>query len=108
MATGRPGGAWARAPPPKRGPAAMVGWRELRAPHLRWGRWGFLRWHRVRVRLAFRPPASAKAALPRPPAAPPAERSAVSLFSAHGASGPSRSEEHTSELQSLRHLVCRL
>src|SRR5262245_64824787 len=27
---------------------------------------------------------------------------------AHSASGAARSEEHTSELQSLRHLVCRL
>src|SRR5258705_3322803 len=30
------------------------------------------------------------------------------IFSAAGIDRPSRSEEHTSELQSLRHLVCRL
>src|SRR5262245_64149056 len=34
-------------------------------------------------------------------------REAVVLHTA-GAVGPARSEEHTSELQSLRHLVCRL
>src|SRR5262245_54884208 len=35
-------------------------------------------------------------------------RRAARPRSAAAASGPSRSEEHTSELQSLRHLVCRL
>src|SRR5258705_12476658 len=32
----------------------------------------------------------------------------VSVIKIQGAIGPARSEEHTSELQSLRHLVCRL
>src|SRR5262245_23094968 len=37
------------------------------------------------------------------------EQDANSIFLAdHAAVGPRRSEEHTSELQSLRHLVCRL
>src|ERR1035438_1683368 len=34
--------------------------------------------------------------------------SELSLFAAYRLAGYSRSEEHTSELQSLRHLVCRL
>src|SRR5262245_33765159 len=35
-------------------------------------------------------------------------REAAAVVAAHRAGRPERSEEHTSELQSLRHLVCRL
>src|SRR5437899_7206582 len=48
---------------------------------------------------AARSSAPGPAAAPPPPAPPSA---------AHSPPSPPRSEEHTSELQSLRHLVCRL
>src|SRR5205814_9584971 len=56
------------------------------------------------------PPAARAAAADRPPDAPPgALRSRGASSPIHRASAMNgRSEEHTSELQSLRHLVCRL
>src|SRR5205085_8636296 len=42
------------------------------------------------------------------PAAKMAAQALVAIFAAGSASGPSRSEEHTSELQSQSNLVCRL
>src|SRR5436853_5421346 len=38
----------------------------------------------------------------------PATREQANIAGARGGAHPRRSEEHTSELQSLRHLVCRL
>src|SRR5262249_61568768 len=44
----------------------------------------------------------------RVPRALQAERDQLQDVGVHGAAGPRRSEEHTSELQSLTNLVCRL
>src|SRR5690348_18126436 len=50
----------------------------------------------------------AHAAPPRPPEPQAATRSLTSQTASNTAVSPSRSEEHTSELQSPVHLVCRL
>src|SRR5262245_65179090 len=52
---------------------------------------------------AIRPPPTSPRPTPRSPTSPPKSRPRATA-----ASAPTRSEEHTSELQSLRHLVCRL
>src|SRR5438045_6417574 len=66
------------------------------------------RWPRVRL-VGWCPPiGAAPARLPRGRQAPPAPDDLSQPPSAPSNTGWSRSEEHTSELQSLRHLVCRL
>src|SRR5205814_9403198 len=62
-----------------------------------------LRWERVRCAEAFR---VGRPATPAPTRHRRSDRSGR-CWVANGPSAP-RSEEHTSELQSLRHLVCRL
>src|SRR5262245_62546383 len=54
----------------------------------------------------FRSPASHRSARPATPGSPPTVRSRTGSRACCG--DRTRSEEHTSELQSLRHLVCRL
>src|SRR5438045_7457358 len=53
-------------------------------------------------------PAAALPAAPGPVRLPPVVPAVAGRAAAGAAGGAGRSEEHTSELQSLRHLVCRL
>src|SRR5438045_6016957 len=87
------------------GVAPVSGWDSLRAPH------GHLRGHRRGPGANPRPRRSDS--LPAFPELQPAVRRRDLLQTREPATdrllqGARRSEEHTSELQSLRHLVCRL